>query len=69
MSSTVALSNAFAATSQAQLQMALAAKITKSNAEAQQSMVALIQAASENLQQVSKGALPAGVGEAIDVSG
>lgn len=59
---------AAAASSQAQVQMALAAKLTKANAEAAQAVVALLEAGSENLQQVSRGSLSPGVGGNLDVS-
>jgi len=59
---------AAAVANQAQVQMALAAKFTKANAEAAQSVVALLEASSQNLEQIAKGSLAPGVGGNLDVS-
>lgn len=68
MSSVVNIATAAAAASQAQTQLALAAKFAKSNADSAQSIVALIEAASANLEQVTKSALAEGVGTSVDIS-
>ncbi len=68
MSSTTTIAAAAVAANQAQLQMAVAAKMAKMNAESAQSVVALIEAANANMQEVTKAALPPGVGTSLDIS-
>lgn len=68
MSSMTTIAAAAMATNQAQVQMAVAAKIAKMNADQAQSVVALIEAASANMQELAKAALPPGVGTTVDIS-
>ena len=68
MSSVVNIAAAAVAANQAQLQMALAAKIAKMNAQNAQSVVQLIESANANLQQVVKSAPGPGVGASLDIS-
>lgn len=68
MSSVANIALAAAAANQAQVQMALAAKLAKMNASSEQSVVQLIEAANANLQQVTKAALPSGLGASLDIS-
>lgn len=56
-----------AATSQAQVQMAVAAKIAKMNAGAEQSVAALVEASQQNLQKIVSTP-PAGTGGVLDIS-
>ncbi len=63
-----AVNIAAAAANQAQLQMALAAKFAKMNAQSAQSVVQLIESANANLQQVVKSATGPGVGASLDIS-
>jgi hypothetical protein len=51
---------------QGQLQLAIAAKMMKINAENARSVVGLLDAAQANLQQVTASA--AGVGQALDIT-
>ena len=68
MSSITNIAAAAAAANQAQVQMALAAKLARMNASSEQSVVQLIEAANANLQQVTKASLPSGLGTSIDIS-
>ena len=68
MSSVVNIAAAAAATNQAQVQMALAAKLAKMNASSEQSVVQLIEAANASLQEVVQSALAPGVGTSINIS-
>ncbi|MCG8558166.1 MAG: putative motility protein [Hyphomicrobiales bacterium] len=68
MSSSVSIAAAAVAANQAQVQSALAAKIAKMNADAAQSVVALLEASTANLEQISKASLPDGVGTSVDIS-
>lgn len=68
MSSVTGIAAAAAAANQAQLQMALAAKIAKMNASSAQSVVALLEASTENLEQIAQSSLPPGVGGKVDIS-
>jgi hypothetical protein len=63
-----AIAAAAVASNQAQLQLALAAKFAKMNAASQQSLVALLEQSSANLEQLSGSALAPGVGGNVDVS-
>jgi hypothetical protein len=56
-----------AATSQAQVQMAIAAKIAKMNAGAERSVATLVEAAQDNLQKIASTP-PAGSGGVLDIS-
>ena len=68
MSSAVSIAAASVTANQAQLQSAIATKITKANAEREQSVVQLIEAASANLQEVVNSATESGVGANLDIS-
>ena len=68
MSSVPGIAAAAAVGARSQLQSALAAKMVKMNAENQQSLVALLQAATENLEQITKSSPPPGQGQAVDIS-
>ncbi len=68
MSSSVAIASAAVAANQAQVQMALAAKLAKMNANNAQSVVQLIEAANTNLQGVVKSATAPGVGTTLDIT-
>ena len=68
MSSSVAIASAAVAANQAQVQMALAAKLAKMNANNAQSVVQLIESANANLQDVAKSATAPGVGTTLDIS-
>jgi len=61
------LASAAAASTQAQVQMAVAAKIAKMNAGAERSVVDLIESAQQNIQTVASSAGP-GVGGVVDIS-
>lgn len=62
------IASAAAAANKAQVQMAMAAKFAKMNTAMTLSVVALIEAANENLQQVSNAATAPHVGTRLDVS-
>ncbi len=68
MSSVANIAAAAVASTQAQVQMAVAAKFVKMNADNAQSVVQLIEAANANLQQVVSSATGPGVGGSIDIS-
>ena len=68
MSSTVSIASAAVAANQAQVQMALAAKLAKMNAENAQSVVTLIESANANLTEIVKSALEPGIGTSVDIS-
>lgn len=57
----------FAATSAAKVQIAAAAKMMKMNAEAAQSLVAVVQENADNLAQIAR-VTAAGVGGNVDVT-
>jgi hypothetical protein len=59
-----ALARAFAGASTAQLQMAVAAKMVKMNANAQGAVVQVLEAAQENM----KALVAAGIGGNLDIS-
>jgi hypothetical protein len=59
-----ALSTAFAGSQTAQLQIAVAAKMMKMNAEAQGAVVQILEAAQENM----KALVAAGMGGNLDIS-
>jgi hypothetical protein len=61
-----ALVNAFIGAQAAQLQMAAAAKMMRMNADAAASIVKVIEAAQDNMQQLANVA--AGVGGNLDIS-
>lgn len=65
--SSVNIAAAAAMASQAQLQSALSAKFAKSNANAEQSVVQLLESANTNLQQVVNSATASGVGSNLDI--
>lgn len=67
MSFVANIAGATVAAKQAQVQMALAAKMAKMNAGNEQSVVQLIEAASANLQQAAKAAVPPGLGASVDI--
>ncbi|MGD9867774.1 MAG: hypothetical protein AB7U38_07235 [Hyphomicrobiales bacterium] len=56
------------AANHAQVQLALAAKLAKSNAASERSVVGLIEAANQNMQTMVKSALAPGVGGTVDIS-
>jgi len=68
MSFAANIAGAAVAAKQAQVQMALAAKMAKMNAGNEQSVVQLIESASANLQQAAKAAAPLGLGTSVDIS-
>lgn len=61
-----ALATAYAGAQTSQLQMAAAARMMKMNADAQASIIQVIEAAQQNMQTVA--ATAAGIGENLDVS-
>jgi hypothetical protein len=63
---TTALASAFVGAKAAEVQMAVAAKMMKMNADAAQSMVQVIEAAQENLNRLANVA--AGIGGNVDIS-
>lgn len=68
MSSVANIAATAVASKQAQVQLAVAAKLLKSNADSAQSVVQLIESANANLQQVVNSATAPGVGDSIDIS-
>ena len=68
MSSVASIAAAAVVANQAEVQLAVAAKIAKMNADSAASVVTLLESASANLEQVVKAALPPGVGATVDVS-
>lgn len=68
MSIVANIAGAAAASKQAQVQLAVAAKLLKSNASSEQSVAQLIEAAGANLQQAAKAAVPPGLGVSLDIS-
>jgi hypothetical protein len=62
----VALATAFVGAKTAELQLAIATKMLRRNAETARSAVTLIDAAQENLNRLA--GVAAGVGEKLDVS-
>lgn len=68
MSSVANIAAAAVAAKQAQVQMAVAAKLAKMNAANEQSVVQLLDAANANLQQAAKAPLPPGLGTSLDIS-
>ena len=65
--SSVNTAAAAATASQAQTQLALSAKFAKSNANAEQSVVQLIESANSNLQQIVNSATSSGIGASLDI--
>jgi hypothetical protein len=63
---TTALASAFVGAKAAEVQMAVAAKMMKMNADAAQSIVQVIEAAQENLNRLANVA--AGIGGNVDIS-
>lgn len=61
-----ALATAFVGAQTSQVQMAAAARMMKMNADAQASIIQVIEAAQENMQTVA--ATAAGIGEILDIS-
>ncbi len=57
-----------AAASQAQTQLALAAKFAKANASNEQSVVQLIESVNANLEQLVQSAAQSGLGVNLDIS-
>lgn len=63
---TAALASAFASTSAGQTQIAVAAAMLKMNAEAAGSIVKVLEAAQQNIQQLA--AVASGIGGSLDIS-
>jgi hypothetical protein len=63
----MAVAAAAVSQSQAQVQMAMAAKFAKMNAASESSVAALVESASQNLQQLA-ASLGSGVGASLDIS-
>lgn len=61
-----ALATAFVGAQTSQVQIAAAARMMKMNADAQASIIQVIEAAQENMQTVA--ATAAGIGENLDIS-
>jgi len=68
MSSVAGIAAAAVAGNQAQVRSELATKFAKSNASAEQSVVALLEASAANLEQVTQSSPPSGVGGNVDIS-
>ncbi len=68
MSSVVNIAATAVASSQAQVQMAVAAKLAKMNADNAQSIVQLIESANASMQQLVKSSASTGVGANLDIS-
>ena len=68
MSSVVNIATTAVATSQAQVQMAVAAKLAKMNAGNAQSVVQLIESANASLQQLVQSSASTGLGANLDIS-
>ena len=68
MSSVVNIAATAVASSQAQVQMAMAAKLAKMNADNAQSIVQLIESANASLQQLVQSSASTGVGANLDIS-
>lgn len=66
--STAGIAAAAVAANHAQVQLAVAARLAKSNAASERSVVALIEAAGQNMESIMKSALAPGVGGNIDIS-
>jgi hypothetical protein len=62
----VALATAFIGTRTAELQLAVAAKMLRMNAQTARSVMQVIESAQENLNRL--GSLASGVGEKLDIS-
>lgn len=62
----VSLATMFVASKSADLQLAIAAKMLRMNADAARSIVQVIEAAQENLNRL--GDLASGIGENLDIS-
>ncbi len=65
--SSVSAASAAASASQAHVQLELSAKFAKSNANAEQSVVQLLESANTNLQQVVNSATSSGIGSSLDI--
>lgn len=68
MSSVVNIAATAVASNQAQVQMAVAAKLAKMNADNAQSIVQLIESANASLQQLVQSSASTGVGANLDIS-
>ncbi len=68
MSSVVNIAATAVASSQAKVQMAVAAKLAKMNADNAQTIVQLIESANASLQQLVQSSASTGVGANLDIS-
>ncbi len=68
MNSVVNIAATAVASNQAQMQMAVAAKLAKMNADNAQSIVQLIESANASMQQLVKSSASTGVGANLDIS-
>lgn len=68
MNSVVNIAATAVASNQAQVQMAVAAKLAKMNADNAQSIVQLIESANASMQQLVKSSASTGVGANLDIS-
>lgn len=68
MSSVVNIAATAVASNQAQVQMAVAAKLAKMNADNAQSIVQLIESANASMQQLVQSSASTGVGANLDIS-
>ena len=68
MSSVVNIAATAVASNQAQMQMAVSAKLAKMNADNAQSIVQLIESANASMQQLVKSSASTGVGVNLDIS-
>jgi hypothetical protein len=68
MSSVVNIAAIAVASNQAQVQMAVAAKLAKMNTDNAQSVVQLIESANASLQQLVQSPASTGVGATLDIS-
>lgn len=66
--STDGIAAAATAANQAQVKMALAAKIAKMDAAAQQSVADLLESADADMKEMASSALPEGLGANLDTS-
>ncbi len=68
MNSVVNIAATAVASNQAQVQMAVAAKLAKMNADNAQSIVQLIESANASMQQLVQSSASTGVGDNLDIS-
>jgi len=68
MNSVVNIAATAVASNQAQVQMAVAAKLAKMNADNAQSIVQLIESANASMQQLVQSSASTGVGANLDIS-